>query len=114
MVCQYMTDWLCKVTHEDQNVLDFILPAFALLLILSHPQLSHCRPVLSIFVLGFSLNAPLSVNMQISVLSYHNTQGVGDYETVGAGGVLLKVRMGKKEPRYEDNKALQCVDACQK
>ena len=58
-----MTDWLCKVTHEDQNVLDFILPAFALLFIFPHPQLSHCRPVLSIyFVLGgLGLDVPLSV-----------------------------------------------------
>jgi hypothetical protein len=49
-----------KVTHEDQNVLDFILPAFALLFIFPHPQLSHCRPVLSI-LFGLSLDTPLSV-----------------------------------------------------
>jgi hypothetical protein len=52
-----------KVTHKDQNVLDLILPAFALLFIFPNPQLSHCRPVLSIyFVLdGLGLDTPLGV-----------------------------------------------------
>ena len=52
-----------KVTHKDQNVLDFIFPAFALLFIFPHPQLSHRRPVLSIYFLlyGLGLYIPLSV-----------------------------------------------------
>ena len=52
-----------KVTHEDQNVLDFILPAFALLFIFPHPQLSYCGPVLSIL---FSLDTTqVSVKVDI-------------------------------------------------
>jgi hypothetical protein len=47
-----------KVTHEDQNVLDFIPPAFALLFIFPHTQLSHCRPVS--ILCGLSLDTPAS------------------------------------------------------
>ena len=47
-----------KVSHENQDILDFSLPTFALLFIFSHPQLSYCLPVLSIF---FVLSGPLSV-----------------------------------------------------
>ena len=50
-----------NVTDENQNVLDFILPAFALLFIFPHPQLSHCRPVLSILFGRLSLDTPPSV-----------------------------------------------------
>jgi len=34
-----------EVIYEDEHVLDFVFPAFALLFIFPHPQLSHCRPV---------------------------------------------------------------------
>ena len=51
------------LTHENQHILDFIFPTFALLFIFLHPQLSHCRPVLSIMIYfvpcGLSLGTPL-------------------------------------------------------
>ena len=56
MNVESVTDRLVrKATHEDQNVLDFIPPTFALLFILPHPQLSHCCPVLTAY---FVLDGP--------------------------------------------------------
>jgi len=47
-----------RVTHKDENILDFIFPTFALLFIFLHQQLSHRRLVLSIHFVpcGLSLD----------------------------------------------------------